>query len=252
MHPTQRFSTRVEDYVRYRPGYPKEICEALARDAGWTPVQTVADIGAGTGILTAMLLDRGNTVFAVEPNDSMRAASEKTLAANGRFRSVKGTAEETTLTGGCVDGITVAQAFHWFDRSRARDEFRRILRPGGWLALLWNERLVDSTPFMRAYERMIEQWSVDYDAVKERDLSESEVREFFAPHAPVKSELPNFQSFDFEGALGRLMSSSYAPQQGHAKYEPIVAEMRRIFDEHQREGRVRFEYRTAVYAGRFV
>jgi ubiquinone/menaquinone biosynthesis C-methylase UbiE len=249
MNPTERFSTRVTDYVRYRPTYLPAVFEALARDAGWRPNHTVADIGAGTGIFTQLLLERGNTVYAVEPNDSMRAAAEKLLGSDPRFHPTPGTAEATTLPGASVDGITAAQAFHWFDRNKARAEFLRILRPGGWLALVWNERIIDATPFQRAYEEVLIELSIDYAAVKERDLCDADVSAFFAPAIGHKSEFENSQSFDFEGALGRLMSSSYAPQPGHPKHEPIVAAMRRIFDANQRDGLVRFDYRTVVYAG---
>jgi SAM-dependent methyltransferase len=251
MDPTERFSGRAEDYARHRPGYPAAIFEALGRDAGWAPGQVIADVGAGTGILTKLFLERGNTVYAVEPNGPMRDAAEKALAGYPRFWGIKGTAEATGLPGACVDGITAAQAFHWFDRERARTEFLRILRPGGWLALLWNERITDTTPFLREYERLILNLSIDYAEVKKRDLIDSDVTAFFAPHAARKSEFENFQLFDFDGLLGRLMSSSYAPLPGHPRHEPIVAELRRIFEEHQQNGHVRFDYRTLVYAGRF-
>jgi SAM-dependent methyltransferase len=250
MRPCDRLSDRVEDYVRFRPSYPAGVFDALARDAGWQPGQRVADIGSGTGIFAGLLLERGNTVFAVEPNHAMRAAAEKALGAHARFRSVKGEAEATTLAGASVGGVTAAQAFHWFHRPAVRGEFQRILRPGGWLAIIWNNRLTDTTPFLRAYEQALLDWSVDYSLVKESNPAGAGIAEFFAPAPVHTSEFENFQRFDWDGLLGRSMSSSYAPRPGHARHDRLAAELRRIFEEHQRNGEVRFEYRTVVYAGR--
>src|SRR5258708_2582165 len=144
---TSRFSDRVENYVRYRPGYPPGVLQALRDDCGLAPGHVIADIASGTGIWTRMLLENGNPVFGVEPNTEMREAGERLLAAFPKFTSVAGNAEATTLPDHSVDFITAAQAAHWFDRERARLEFVRILKSRGWLALLWNDRLTRSTPF---------------------------------------------------------------------------------------------------------
>src|SRR5882724_9726235 len=145
---TQRFSSRVDNYVRYRPGYPSEVLELLKAECGLKPNTVIADIASGTGILTRMLLENGNPVFGVEPNPEMRKAGEQLLTGYPGFTSVAGGAEATTLDDHSVDIITAAQAAHWFDRERARSEFVRILVPGGWTVLLWNERDTDSTPFL--------------------------------------------------------------------------------------------------------
>src|SRR5581483_4013685 len=136
----QRFSSRVNDYVLYRPGYPAQILELLKTECGLTGDSEIADIASGTGIFTRMLLENGNRVFGVEPNDDMRKAGESFLASYRNFTSVAGTAEATTLADHSVDFVTAAQAAHWFHRERARKEFVRILRPGGWTVLIWNER----------------------------------------------------------------------------------------------------------------
>jgi len=148
---TSRFSSRVEDYVRYRPGYPREVITLLTTECGLTAESVVADIASGTGIFTRLLVENGNRVFGVEPNREMRAAGEQFLKAYGQFTSVAGSAEATTLAAQSVDMITAAQAAHWFERAKARGEFVRILKPGGWLVLLWNERKTDGTPFLRDY-----------------------------------------------------------------------------------------------------
>ncbi len=145
----RRFSGRVENYVRYRPGYPPEVLQTLKSECGLEPNHVVADIASGTGIWTRMMLGNGNRVFGVEPNAEMRASGEQLLARFPKFISSAGTAEATTLADQSVDFVTAAQAAHWFDRKRAREEFLRILKPGGRLVLLWNQRRTDSTPFLR-------------------------------------------------------------------------------------------------------
>ena len=164
---TNRFSARVDNYIRYRPGYPPQVLETLRKECGLTPIDVIADIASGTGIWTRMLVENGNPVYAVEPNLDMREAGERLLAGFPKLSSVDGTAEATTLPDASVDFVTAAQAAHWFDRMRARQEFSRILRPGGWLVLLWNEREVDTTPFLRDYEQLLLTYGTDYQQVRQ-------------------------------------------------------------------------------------
>ena len=204
---TSRFSDRVENYIRYRPGYPLEALLALKSECGLSPQQAVADIASGTGIWTRMLLENGNPVFGVEPNPEMRQAGERLLARFPKFTSVTGSAEATTLPDQSVDFVTAAQAAHWFDREGARREFVRILKPGGWLVLLWNERLTDSTPFLREYEQLLLTYGTDYEDVRHEHTSDA-VNEFFDP-APFQERVFEMQQeFDYAGLEGRLLSSS--------------------------------------------
>lgn len=246
---TSRFSDRVENYVRYRPGYPTEALDILKNDCGMTPAHVVVDIAYGTGLWTRLLLENGNRVFGVEPNAEMRAAGERSLAKFPAFISVGGTAEATTLPDESVDFVTAAQAAHWFDRARARRDFERILRPGGWLVLVWNERLTDTTPFLRDYEQLILAYGTDYKEVRHERTTES-VNEFFDPLPFRQRVFPNRQEFDYAGIEGRLLSSSYVPAPGDAKYEPMLRDLRKIFDAHAVNGRAKFEYQTRVYFGR--
>jgi SAM-dependent methyltransferase len=246
-----RFDDRVENYVAYRPGYPSGVIDFLRDELGLTPGSTVADVGSGTGILSELLLEAGCKVVGVEPNDAMRAAAESRLKSFAEFRSVKGTAEATTLEGASADFVTAAQAFHWFDAGRARAEFRRILKPGGWVVLVWNMRRTDATLFLRDYENLLREFGTDYAQVNCEQVSEGRIAEFFAGGFGSKS-FDNFQSFDFEGLRGRLLSSSYVPLGGDPKFEPMLAALRRIFDARQRDGRVRVEYDAKVYYGRLA
>ncbi len=246
----ERFSSRVADYVRYRPGYPGEMIDVLREHAGLHERAHVADIGSGTGISSRLLLDAGCEVFAVEPNGPMREAAKSFLGENPRFHSIAAPAEATTLADGTVDMVFSAQAFHWFDRARARTEFTRILKPGGSVVLVWNVRQTESTPFLREYEALLRKFAPDYMQVRHENVDDSAFSEFFLDSRFTRHTLPNAQHFEFDGLRGRLLSSSYAPAAGHSLHEPMLAELRRIFDAHQQDGKVSFLYDTEIVIGR--
>jgi SAM-dependent methyltransferase len=210
----------------------------------------VADIGSGTGIASRLLLDAECEVFAVEPNVAMREAAEKDLGGNPLFHSVAAPAEATALADQSVDMILSAQAFHWFDRERARAEFTRILKPHGSIVLVWNVRQTGATPFLRDYEALLRKFATDYMQVRHENVDDSALRRFFLDGRLAKHTLPNAQHFDFDGLRGRLLSSSYAPAKGHPSHAPMLAELRRIFDAHQRDGKVSFFYDTEIFIGK--
>jgi SAM-dependent methyltransferase len=246
---TSRFSDRVKNYVRYRPGYPPKVLRELKAECGLAPSHVVADIASGTGIWTRLLLENGNQVIGVEPNAAMREAGERLLAAFPKFTSVAGTAETTTLADQSVDFVTAAQAAHWFDRARARREFVRILKPAGWLVFLWNERVTDSTPFLRDYEQMLLTYGTDYQDIRHEHTT-SEINEFFGPMPFQERVFAMRQEFDYAGVEGRLLSSSYAPGPDHPRHAPMLRELRRLFEANAVEGRAVFEYKTRLYFGR--
>ena len=245
---TSRFSDRVENYVRYRPGYPLDVIETLKSECGLTPADVVADIASGTGIWTRMLLEQGNAVFGIEPNPEMREAGEHLLAVFPNFTSVRGAAEATTLPDHSVDFVTAAQAAHWFNRNLARREFARILKRDGWLVLLWNERHTESTSFLQAYEQLLLTYGTDYREVR-HEYTTLAVHEFFDPAQFQERVFAMRQEFDYAGLEGRLLSSSYTPGLNHPNYFAMLLDLRRIFDAHQAGGRVAFEYNTRLYFG---
>ncbi|MEJ2478586.1 MAG: class I SAM-dependent methyltransferase [Acidihalobacter sp.] len=249
---TQRFSSRVDNYVKYRPRYPQELVAALQEACGLTPCSRIADVGSGTGLLTEPFLRNGNPVFAVEPNAQMRAAGERQLARYPNVCSVAGTAEATTLPDHGVDFVVAGQAFHWFDRARAREEFLRILPPDGWVVLVWNERETASTPLMRAYETFLQRYSIDYSLVDHKQITEDVLNDFYGPDGFRLATFSNRQTFDFEGLRGRLLSSSYTPEAEHPDHEPMLAELARIFEAHAENGCVAFEYTTRMYYNRLT
>lgn len=247
---TQRFSSRVDNYIKYRPGYPAAVIELLRRECGLSSETVVADVGSGTGILSELFLKNGNTVFAIEPNLEMREASERLLGNYPGFKSVAAAAESTTLSDRSVDLITAAQAFHWFDRTKAREEFLRILKPGGCVALIWNERSATSTPFLKAFEELLVKYAPEYSVVDHRQINDEIIGEFFHPGKVAKATFLNTQNFDFESLKGRLASASYAPEPGHENYAPMQLKLREIFDAHAIDQKIDFEYETVVYYGK--
>ena len=243
-----RFTTRVENYAKFRPTYPRPIMDLLKADCGLTETSVIADVGSGTGILTEMFLRNGNTVFGVEPNAPMRSSAEKLLSTYHQFKSIDGAAEATTLDSDSVDIITAAQAFHWFDQARARVEFSRILKPQGWVALIWNERRLDSTPFLRAFEQLLLQYGTDYQKIRHENVT-GQIADFFSPQGFTQESFENIQTFDFESLMGRVRSASYTPEPDNPSFAQMSVSLREVFEEHQQGGAIAFEYDTRIYYG---
>lgn len=248
--PTERFTDRVADYVRYRPDYPEALGQALWQEAQLSRDAIVADIGSGTGISSRLLLGLGVTVFAVEPNQAMRSAAERDLGRNSRFHSVAGTAEATTLADASVDLVTAGQAFHWFDREAVQHEFSRILRPGAPVAIFWNRRALDGTSFLVGYEALLIRYGTDYQNVR-HDRIDAAAFDAMFPGGWTLHRFPNVQELDREGLFGRVFSSSYTPPPGHPHRAAMEAELGELFDREARDGRVRIQYDTELYLGRF-
>ena len=250
--PTKRFSNRVDDYVRFRPRYPAAVIRLLESSCGVTADSVVADVGSGTGILSEMFLRLGCRVFGVEPNREMRDAGERLLAHYPKFSSVDGRAEATTLPGTSVDLVTAAQAFHWFDRPRARAEFARLLRPEGWVALIWNKRRKTGTPLAIAYERLLLEYAVDYRAVDHDSVTDVVIADFFRPAEMHLHAFENHRTLDHSSLEGYLRSASYVPAPGHPAHAPMLVALRAIFDDLNVGGTVVLEYDTLVYLGRLA
>lgn len=246
--PTTRFSNRVSDYVRYRPGYPKQLLTALERMVGLTCDWRVADVGSGTGKLSELFLAYGCHVTGVEPNAEMRDAAEQLLGRNPDFRSVDGTAEATGLGEGLYDLVTAGQAFHWFEPEATRVEFRRILSERGWVALIWNDRRVGGTPFLDAYEALLKS-TEEYAQVGHKGEGPKKIETFFQKE-PLTFSIPTSQEFGWSGLLGRALSSSYVPVEGQPGHKAFVEKLREIFDATQTDGKVALLYDTQMFVGR--
>jgi SAM-dependent methyltransferase len=248
-NPSERFSGRVESYRRYRPRYPREIVDLLRRECGLRDDAAVVDLAAGTGLLTEIFLGAGFPVTAVEPNAEMRAVCAELKGSYPALRCVAGTAEETGLADGSADLITVAQAMHWFDLERTRAESGRILKPGGWCAVIYNIRKMDSDAFHEAYEGLLREFGVDYFSVQQQHMDDERLAEFFAPAEMKIAVFPNSQTLGLEAFEGRILSSSYIPRPGHERFGEMQTEIRRLFDKNQSDGVVTIGYECSVCYG---
>ncbi|PCE28867.1 SAM-dependent methyltransferase [Paraburkholderia acidicola] len=247
---TQRFTDRVADYVKYRPTYPRDVVDFLHDECGVADDARVADIGAGTGISTKLFLDAGHPVVAVEPNQAMRSAADAWLGGEASYRSVAGTAEATTLDAGSLDLVIAGQAFHWFNPVTVRNEFARILTTQGRVALFWNSRLLTGSVFLEEYEALLQRYGVDYQEVADTYGDDATMIRWFGTRFVGNGCFPNVQPLDFDGLKGRLMSSSYAPKEGHANHAPLLAALRDLFERTEQHGTIEFRYDTRVYVGR--
>lgn len=245
--PTQRFSQRVEDYAKYRPSYPTAAAAILREECGLEPGAPIADVGSGTGIFSRLLLRQGLRVIGVEPNREMREAGARQLRCYPLYQSWDGRAEETGLPDRTLEAITVAQAFHWFDRKAARREFRRILKPGGWVYVIWNHRRMEGTAFQRAYECLLEEFGTDYHHVDHHGPTRADFADFIGSNHVESRIFPNRQDCNWEQLRGRLLSCSYVPAPGDPDCLPMLRRLEQIFLQYQVANRVTMEYDTRVF-----
>lgn len=240
------FSDRVEDYVKYRPSYPAEMLSFIL-EHGITPNSMVCDIGSGTGILSELLLKKGIKVIGIEPNNEMRKYSEQLMEKYPKFEPISASAEETGLLDSSIDVITSAQAFHWFDRNKCREEFSRILKKDGTVFLIWNKR-DNSTTLLKSYEEVQKKFGIDYEKFNHQNINDNEIDEFL--NGCKKITFKNSQKLDWEGFLGRALSASYSPKPGHIRYNDFEKALKSIYNKNQSEGFVRVEYITEVFYGK--
>ncbi len=213
LQPLVRFSERAEDYAQYRPGYPTAAIAQVLDGLGDPTTLTVADIGAGTGISARLLAAMGATVWAVEPNAAMHQAAMPHPA----VRWQAGTAEATGLAPATVDLVACFQAFHWFDPARCLPEFRRVVKPSGRLAVVWNDR-DRADPFTQGYSQIVQRLSQHHPAeqrlVADRPLW---ANAYFGPGQ--QWQFPYRQPLTLAGLIGRAKSVSYVPTDGRSLAE---------------------------------
>ena len=196
----------------------------MEQDLGLVRESIIADVGSGTGILSELFAKHGNIVFAIEPNREMRSMAEQLLRLRSNFKSIEATAEDTKLPSASIDFITAGQAFHWFDSVKAKSEFSRILKPEGWVLLIWNVRKV-SSGLMREYDTLVNKFGnrqIARRTAKDR-IGDAGLRRFLGQYR--EKRFKNSQVFDFEGLQVRLLSSSYVPLPGEEKFDAMIAEL---------------------------
>ncbi len=248
---TERFSDRVSNYIKYRPSYPDELIDTLASICHLDSQSIIADIGSGTGKFSKLLLDKNYRVVGVEPNKEMREVAEHQFSKLNNFISIEGESEETSIKSSSVDLITVAQAFHWFNRKKTRKEFERILKPTGYIALIWNQRNLDF-PFQKEYDQMLREYATDYNTVNHMSLTIEDFVDFYNPGEISTFEFVNTQYFELDGFLGRMQSSSYTPKTGTKEYEALIKAAENLFNKFENKGSIRFEYETFLYLGKLT
>ena len=251
---THRFDKRAAVYSKYRPGYPKEILDILGSEIGFSRDATVADIGSGTGLLSKLFLQNGNTVYGVEPNDEMRSYVEETLSAFPGFVSIRGRAESSTLKDASVELISVGQALHWFDRDSTVREFARILRPNGYLCVVYNDRNTND-PFMKAYEDVVQKHARNraevLDVWRAEPWKEDNLSTFFHKKEYRRFNLRSEQFLDLEGLLGRMTSASYMPSVDETeRFKALNIDVSRLFKDWEKAGTVKLLYETRIVIGR--
>lgn len=242
MDPTSRFSERADAYARFRPDYPAAAIEAIFAAIGMEHPR-IADVGAGTGISARQLAARGARVIAVEPNDAMR---QRIPLVHG-IETAGAPAEQLPFADGSLDAVTAFQAFHWFDPEPALAEFQRVLRPGGVIALVWNER-DDADSFTARYGRAVRKASKDHPAERRLDHAAP----FVASSRVTGRRLLVFrheQRLDAEGLVGRLRSTSYIPQSGE-EWDRLHLEIEEAWSQfHDAYGFATLVYETVVHLG---
>lgn len=246
---SHRFDHTIEHYIKYRPGYPESLFEFLTEQCQLTKYSMLADIGSGTGLLTELFLKHGMQVVGVEPNEKMRAAGDNYLSQFKRFKSISGTAEAIPLKSDSIDLVMAGTAFHWFDADKAKIEFTRILKPYGWVALIWNVRDYTHSPLMQAYEKLITKYNTDFDSTPAKTFNKNVTKSFFAPFPMIVKSIPNKQYLDLEGFKGRLLSTSYSLPPAHPQYAEMLNALEDIFQTHQLNNLVEMVYETKVYVG---
>jgi len=243
------FKEKAADYTASRPDYPAAFFETLKTICPPQEDTTVADIGSGTGILTEALLRSGYRVTAIEPNTEMRQMSDLRLGQLPGYRSLAGSAENTSLPSASVHLITAAQAFHWFDIARARTEFLRVLTPNGQVALIWNDRLPDDPLHVALNEIFKECGGDKRNALLTRE-DNSDVPRFFGSTTPQQFTWPHAHHLEREGLLSLAFSRSYFPGRQTPAGLAATDRLSQIFDRLATNGTVTVPYRTTAFIGR--
>jgi len=248
--PKTRFSSRVDNYSKYRPNYPQKIISFLEAKKILFKDSIIADFGSGTGILSELFLKNGNLVYGIEPNANMRNAAEKFLKNYQNFYSIDGSAEVSNMEDNIIDLVTAGQAFHWFDQIKARKEFKRILKPEGFVVIIWNNRKHSGSKFLEAYEDLLLKYGIDYQKISNIQIDFENFYGTGRNSEGYKREIfDNYQLLDYPGLKGRLLSTSYAPLDNHPNYYGMITDLEKIFNENNQNGLVKFEYETELYYG---
>jgi len=249
LKPTTRFTEKAKYYHANRPGYPKEVLTTIIQITKIKPDPSyiIADIGSGTGKLSELFLDYGSTVIGIEPNEAMREIGEIEMKKYENFVSIDGTAEFTGIKDHSIDFIIAGQSFHWFNLSKTRREFLRILKPHKYAMIVWNNRNKESCHFFRDYETILKDFGTDYQEVTKKRIGKKEFSNFFSTESYKRFLFTNKQQLDYEGIRGRILSTSFVPTEESEVYLAMIQKLKQIFKKHQQNNLIELEYETEMY-----
>jgi SAM-dependent methyltransferase len=227
---TERFTGRATAYQQYRLGYPAvEVMHVLHEWTGLTSTGTIADIGAGTGMLTELFLDNGNPTIAIEPNAEMRTACAAQYGGHPNLTLIDATAEATTLPHRSVDLIAAGRAFHWFDHARALPEFQRILKPRHWVALVSMGRAKDDSPLSQAFESLLNTHGTDYRYVRDGYRVHDKLETLFPGGEVRQTAIAGKQKLTFDALTGQAMSYSMTPLPSDPRHAAFMKALEEFF-----------------------
>jgi SAM-dependent methyltransferase len=248
MNNTMKFTGKAGLYAAARPSYSTALFDFLYEEAGMTEASIIADIGSGTGIFSQALLERGSTVYSVEPNADMRQTAEIKLNAYAHFHSVNGTAEHTALLVGTADFITVAQAFHWFDAVKFKSECQRILKPNGAVILIWNSRVATSE-LVQENASIFERYCPSFTGFSEgMEQDDAKIADFFNYDYECRRYEHDLY-LDKETFIARNLSASYSLKETDRDYASYIAELESLFHKYAVDGRLTMPNETVAYLG---
>lgn len=248
---SERYSDKTEDYAKYRPNFPDELVEYLYMKGDISNTAVIADIGSGTGRFTRLLLEKGNLVYGVEQNNEMRIKAEELLSQFSKFVSIKGSAERTGLEDKSIDLITIAQAFHWFNKEESLMEFKRILKDNGQVFIVWDDFVSDYNDFTKELSAASSTFrNVQPQSDVKKSTRNEMIEEFFKDNKYITTTFMREIYQGFDGIKGGMLSASYAPKLGEENYEVFILELQRVFDKYQNNGSVCTAFRSVCYLGR--
>lgn len=244
----QRFSDRVASYIAGRPHYPSAVVTHLESIGALRAGHVVADVGVGTGLSAEPFLKAGYRVVGIEPNEPMRRGGAEYLSHYADYEARDGNAEASGLAPASVDLVIAGQAFHWFDAARFRAESLRILRRGGWAALIWNDRSRDATPFLAGYEALLVEYGTDYLSIRHGHEASEDIAAYFGGSIPAPAHIEHARRVDWATMAAQAASASYLPAPGRPRHDEFFAALRALFDAQAVDGTVELRYRCRIHA----
>ncbi len=249
MNETDKFTGLAGYYNASRPAYSNELIDALYKNYGFCANSTIADIGSGTGKFASQLLERGSMVYCVEPNADMMNTAIVRLKCYDRFIPVSGGADNTGLSDNCVDYITAAQSFHWFNPDTFKKECKRILKKDGLVCLIWNVHDMSCDINLESCS-LYQKYCPDFKGFSNGIHDDtSPIKGFFnRKYEYIQYENPIL--YDRDKFLSRSLSASYTLKPNDPKYDEYCQALNDLFNKYEKDGIVTIKNYSCAYIGR--